>query len=157
MAWSSEVVRYPLLNGNKFPIARAVEVPAGTTLVFHSGTTPSPRDAAAPAGTPPYWGDTKTQALSAFTNIKESINTMGLGFGDVVKMPVFLVADPASSDAHMDFKGFMEAYTQYFGTAEQPNLPSRSTVQVVSLASPGMLVEIEVVLAMSVAKPTSAN
>ena len=146
-ASSSEVVRYPLLNGNKFPIARAVEVPAGTTLVFHSGTTPSPKDPAAPAGTPAYWGDTRTQALSAFTNIKESLTAMGLGFGDVVKMTVFLVADPSSGDTHMDFKGFMEAYTQYFGTADQPNLPSRSTVQVAGLASPGMLVEIEVVLA----------
>lgn len=156
-AWSAEVVRYPLLNGNKFPIARAVEVPAGTTLVFHSGTTPSPKDPAAPAGTPAYWGDTKTQALSAFANIRESISAMGLGFGDVVKMTVFLVADPSTGDTHMDFKGFMEAYTQYFGTAEQPNLPSRSTVQVASLASAGMLVEIEVVLAKPAVKPAGAK
>lgn len=151
-AEATDVVRYPLLNGNKFPIARAVEVPAGTTLVFHSGTTPSPKDATAPAGSPAYWGDTKAQALSAFANIKDSLATMGLGFGDVVKMTVFLVADPAG-DGHMDFKGFMEAYTQYFGTAEQPNLPSRSTVQVAGLASPGMLVEIEVILAKPAAGP----
>ena len=72
---------------------------------------------------------------------------MGLGFGDVVKMTVFLVANPASSEGHMDFKGFMEAYTQYYGTAEQPNLPARSAVQVAGLAAPGMLVEIEVVVA----------
>jgi enamine deaminase RidA (YjgF/YER057c/UK114 family) len=52
----------------------------------------------------------------------------------------------------MDFKGFMEAYTQYFGTPEQPNLPARSAVQVAGLASPGMLVEIEVILARP-AKP----
>jgi len=37
-------------------------------------------------------------------------------------MLVFLVGDPAN-DGKMDFKGFMEAYTQYFGTPEQPNLP----------------------------------
>lgn len=156
-ASSSEVIRYPLLNGNKFPIARAVEVPAGTTLVFASGTTPSPKDPAAPNGTPAYWGDTKTQALSAFANIKESIGAMGLGFGDVIKMTVFLVADPSSGDAHMDFKGFMEAYTQFFGTADQPNLPARSTVQVAGLASPGMLVEIEVVLAKPAAKASPAK
>ena len=41
----------------------------------------------------------------------------------------------------------MEAYTQFFGTPGQPNLPSRSAVQVAGLASPGMLVEIEVILA----------
>jgi enamine deaminase RidA (YjgF/YER057c/UK114 family) len=144
---AEDVVRYPLPNGNKFPIARAVEVPAGTTLIFHSGMTPSPKDPNAPKGTPEYWGDTTTQALSAFANIKASLDDMGLGFGDVVKMLVFLVADPSDKDGHMDFAGFMKAYTQYFGTPEQPNLPARSAVQVAGLAAPGMLVEIEVILA----------
>jgi enamine deaminase RidA (YjgF/YER057c/UK114 family) len=58
---------------------------------------------------------------------------------------VYLVGDPAK-DGRMDFAGFMEAYTQYFGTKEQPNLPARSTVQVAGLAAAGMLVEIEVQL-----------
>jgi enamine deaminase RidA (YjgF/YER057c/UK114 family) len=144
---ADDVVRHPLMGGSTFPIARAVEVPAGMTLIFHSGMTPSPKDPKAPAGTPEYWGDTTTQALSAFANIKASLDDMGLGFGDVVKMLVFLVADPAAKDGRMDFQGFMKAYTQYFGTAEQPNLPARSAVQVAGLASPGMLVEIEVILA----------
>ena len=144
---ADDVVRYPLMGGNKFPIARAVEVPAGTTLIFHSGMTPSPKDPNAPKGTPEYWGDTTTQALSAFANIKASLDDLGLGFGDVVKMLVFLVADPADKDGHMDFAGFMKAYTQYFGTPEQPNLPARSAVQVAGLAAPGMLVEVEVILA----------
>ena len=46
----------------------------------------------------------------------------------------------------MDFDGFMAAYTQFFGTKEQPNLPARSTVQVAGLAQPGVMVEIEVQL-----------
>ena len=141
------VTRYPLANGNKFPIARAVEVPAGTTLIFHSGITPSPKDPKAPQNSPAYWGDTKTQALSAFANIKTSLDDLHLGFGDVVKMLVFLAADPTAKDNRMDFKGFMDAYTQYFGTPDQPNLPARSAVQVAGLAQPGMLVEIEVILA----------
>jgi enamine deaminase RidA (YjgF/YER057c/UK114 family) len=41
----------------------------------------------------------------------------------------------------------MAAYSQFFGTAQQPNLPARSTVQVAGLASPGLLVEVEVTLA----------
>ena len=146
---AADVVRYPLPEGNKFPIASAVEVPAGTTLIFQSGTTPSPKDPSAQAGTPAYWGDTKTQALSAFANIKKGLDSEGVGFGDVVKMLVFLVGDPANENK-MDFKGFMEAYTQYSGTAEQPTLPARSTVQVAGLAAPGLLVEIEVVLAKKV-------
>ena len=146
-AQAEGVVRYPLPDGNKFPIARAVEIPANTTLVFHSGMTPAPKDPSAAVGTSAYWGDTKTQALSAFARIKASLDEMGLGFGDVVKMTVFLVADPVGTDGRMDFKGFMDAYTQFFGTPEQPNLPARSAVQVAALAAPGMLVEIEVVLA----------
>ena len=37
----------------------------------------------------------------------------------------------------MDFAGFMEGYVKFFGTAAQPNLPSRSVVQVAGLANPG--------------------
>ncbi|MEO0973643.1 MAG: Rid family hydrolase, partial [Pseudomonadota bacterium] len=37
--------------------------------------------------------------------------------------------------------------TQFFGTEAQPNLPARSAVQVAGLAAPGMLVEIEVIIA----------
>jgi enamine deaminase RidA (YjgF/YER057c/UK114 family) len=145
-ASAAEIIRHPLAGGSKFPIARAVEVPAGTTLVFHSGITPSPLDPKAPAGTPAYWGDTKTQSLSVFANIKSSLDNLGLTFSDVVAMTVYLVGDPATQ-GRMDFDGFMAAYSQFFGTAQQPNLPSRSTVQVVSLVAPGMLVEVEVTLA----------
>ena len=143
---AADVVRHPLAGGSKFPIARAVEVPAGTTIIFHSGITPAPLDPKAPAGSAAYWGDTKTQTTSVFARIKESLDQLKLGFGDVVAMTVYLVGDPAKG-GKMDFEGFMEAYSQQFGTAAQPNLPARSTVQVVSLVSPGMLVEIEVQLA----------
>ena len=62
-------------------------------------------------------------------------------------MTVFLVGDP-EMDGKMDFAGFMKAYTQYFGTKEQPNLPARSAVQISGLAGgPGMLIEIEMVIA----------
>jgi enamine deaminase RidA (YjgF/YER057c/UK114 family) len=150
-AYADEIVRYPL--GNPFPIARAVEIPAGFKLIFHSGFTPAPANPQAKEGTPEYWGDTKTQALSTFKRMQDSLKDMGVGFGDVVKMNVFLVGDPATGK--MDFKGFMEAYTQYFGTTDQPNLPARSAVQVAGLAAPGALVEIEVVLAQKTT-PTKA-
>ena len=137
------IVRYPI--GTTFPIARAVEIPAGFKLIFHSGFTPTPANPQAKEGTPEYWGDTRTQALSTFKRMQDSLKDMGLGFGDVVKMNVFLVGDPATGK--MDFKGFMDAYTQFFGTPEQPNLPARSAVQVAGLAAAGVMVEIEVVLA----------
>src|SRR3954467_2291575 len=142
---AADVVRHPLGGGSTFPIARAVEVPAGKTIIFHSGTTPAPQDPKAVEGSPEYWGDTKTQAMSAFGRIKESLDQLGVGFKDVVAMTVYLVGDPAKGN-RMDFAGFMAAYIQFFGTKEQPNLPARSTVQVAGLAAPGMLVEIEVQL-----------
>jgi enamine deaminase RidA (YjgF/YER057c/UK114 family) len=142
---AAEVVRHSLGPNNNFPIARAVEVPAGKTIIFHSGMTPAPADPKAAPGTPEYWGDTKTQALSAFGRIKESLDQLKLGFGDVVAMTVYLVGDPAKG-GRMDFDGFMAAYTQFFGTKEQPNLPARSTVQVAGLVQPGIMVEIEVQL-----------
>ncbi len=147
------IIRYP--NGTTFPIARAVEVPAGFKIIFHSGFTPSPANPQAKEGSPEYWGDTKTQAMSAFQKMEASLKDMGLGFGDVVKMNVFLVGDPATGK--MDFKGFMDAYTQFFGTPQQPNLPARSAVQVAGLAGAGLLVEVEVVLAQKAGPKAKAG
>lgn len=145
---AGEVTRHPLPNNSTFPIARAVEVSADTPLIFHSGTTPRPANPEAERGSPEYWGDTEAQALSVFSRMEESLADLGVGFGDVIKMTAFIVGDPKLGGA-MDFDGFMRAYTKYFGTEQQPNLPARSTVQVAGLAAEGMLVEIEVVLARS--------
>ncbi len=113
-----EVTRHPLPNNSTFPIAQAVEVPAGTTLIWHSGTVPQPANPDAERESREYWGDTETQALSGFSRMEESFEKIGLGFGDVVKMTVFLVGDPAL-DGRMDFDGFMRAYKRYFGTKEE--------------------------------------
>ena len=142
----AETIRYPLPNNSTFPIAQAVEVKAGTTLVYHSGTVPAPTNPEAERGSRAFWGDTEAQSNSVFARIEGSLEKLGLSFGDVVKMTVFLVGVP-ELDGAMDFQGFMRAYTQHFGTAAQPNLPARSAVQVAGLAGAGMLVEIEVVLA----------
>lgn len=145
-AVSEEVTRHPLPNNSTFPIAQAVEVPPGTTLIWHSGTVPGPANPDAERGSREFWGDTEAQALSVFSRMEQSFERLGVGFGDVVKMTVFLVGDPELG-GRMDFDGFMRAYTKYFGTGEQPNLPARSAVQIAGLAGEGMLVEVEVVLA----------
>ncbi|MEM6709622.1 MAG: RidA family protein [Pseudomonadota bacterium] len=141
----AEVKRYAL-PGSDFPIAQAVEITAGTTLVYHSGMTPRPANPEAKRYSAEFWGDTEAQTLSVFARLEESLKTKGLDFSNVVKMQVFLVGVPELSGA-MDFQGMMRAYRKYFGTEEQPNLPARSAFQVAGLAAPGMLVEIEVVLA----------
>lgn len=142
---SADVKRHPL-PGSDFPIAQAVEVTAGTTLVYHSGMTPRPANPEAERYSAEFWGDTEAQTLSVFARLEESLVAKGLSFADVVKMQIFLVGVP-EQDGAMDFDGMMRAYRKYFGTEAQPNLPARSAFQVAGLAAPGMLVEIEVVLA----------
>lgn len=145
-ASAGDVTRHPLPNNSTFPIAQAVEVTADATLIWHSGTVPRPAKPDAAEGSREYWGDTEAQSLSVFGRMEESFKELGVGFGDVVKLTVFLVGDPQLG-GRMDFDGFMRAYTKYFGTAGQPNLPARSAVQVAGLAGEGMLVEIEAVIA----------
>lgn len=149
-AAGAEPIRHPLPNGSTFPIAQAVEVPTGMTTVYLSGVTPTPADPKATPNSPAFWGDTRTQATAVFTRMKATLEGLGLGFGDVVSMTVYLVGDPALG-GRMDFTGFMAAYSAHFGTAEQPRLPSRSTVQVAGLVAPGMLVEVEVTAVRPVA------
>jgi enamine deaminase RidA (YjgF/YER057c/UK114 family) len=141
-AFAADVVRHKIPSST-FPISAAVEVPAGKTLVFLSGAVPPVSDTSAPKDSLQAYGDTKTQTVGVLTSIQKQLKDMGLGMGDVVKMQVFLVGDSAKG-GKMDFAGFMAGYTQFFGTPAQPNLPSRSAMQVAALASPNFLVEIEV-------------
>ena len=144
---NADVTRHALPNNSTFPISRAVEVTADTQLIYHSGTVPGPANPDAERGSREYFGDTEAQALSVFGRMQESFDELGVGFGDIIKMQVFLVGDPAM-DGKMDFGGFMRAYTKYFGTEEQPNKPARSAFQIAGLAGgPNMLIEIEVVIA----------
>ena len=143
----ADVTRHPLPNNSTFPISRAVEVTADTTLIYHSGTVPGPVNPDAERGSREYFGDTETQALNVFGRMEDSFKELGVGFGDVIKMSVFLVGDP-EMDGRMDFAGFMKAYVKYFGTEEQPNKPARSAFQIAGLAGgPYMLIEIEAVIA----------
>lgn len=142
-ATAEPVKRHPI-PGSDFPIANAVEVPAGKTQVYLSGKTPAPADPEAEKYSAEFWGDTEAQTVSVLARIEDTLKSMGLGLGDVVKMQAFIVGDPAKGGT-MDFGGFMAGYTQYFGTEAQPNLPARTTVQIAGLAAPGMLVEIDVI------------
>ncbi|MGO4380269.1 RidA family protein [Pseudoduganella sp. RAF53_2] len=144
MASAQDIIRHKI-PGSDFPIAQAVTLPPNATIHFISGQVPPVIDKNAPADSLAAYGDTKTQTLGVLKKIEEILKGMGLGMGDVVKMQVFLVGDPAKQ-GRADVKGFMESYTQFFGGA-QPNLPARAVMQVAALNSPGWLVEIEVVAA----------
>ena len=127
------------------PIASSVEVPAGSRLVYVSGTVPDPADPSAPEGSVQRYGDTATQTRSVLRTIAQRLGEHGLALDDVVMMRVFLVAPPGQE--RMDFAGMMTAYREFFGTSAQPNVPARSTMEVAGLVVPGWLVEIEVTAA----------
>ena len=139
---AAEVIRTPIPNSD-FPIARAVEVPAGLAMVHLSGAGPSVADKTAPPNSIASFGNTQAQTVSTLKAIEATLASLKLTLGDVVRMQVFLVGDPAQG-GEMDFAGFMAGYRQFFGTAAQPKLPVRSTMKVAGLANPGWLVEIEV-------------
>ncbi|HWY63223.1 MAG TPA: RidA family protein [Rhizomicrobium sp.] len=126
------------------PIVEAVTVPAGYTFYFLSGAPASPVDPKAPKGSAKAMGDTPTQTASSLGNLKKTLTALGLNFGNVVKATVFMAGDPAKG-GEMDFAGMNKAWSKEFGTKEQPNKPSRSTIKVAGLASPGALVEIEMI------------
>lgn len=143
-AGTAQVVRHP--GAAQSPILAGVTVPGGTTLLLLSGQVPPVIDPSKPADSIDAYGDTKTQAIGAFHKIEALLRQQGLGVGDVVKLTVFLAGDPKNG-GKLDFKGFSDAYAQYFGTSAQPKKVARSVVQVVALANPGFLVEIEAIAA----------
>ncbi len=131
------------------PNARfASSVWAGDTLYVagQMGSPVTPEDKA--KGTPADYGDTAAQAESAIRNIEKILKVNGLTLGDIVQMECFVAGDPKLG-GKMDFAGLNAAYGKFFGTAEQPNRPTRAAVQVAGLATPWGLVEIVVVAVKS--------
>src|SRR5579859_3178444 len=129
-------------------ISSTTTVPVGYETIYLSGMTgtlPTPQ-----GGTPPDSGDTETQAVRALEKIKAALADQGLGLGDVVMMHAYLAADPATGRG--DGKGWGAAYSKFFGTADQPNKPSRTSVTV-TLGSPVAKIEIETI---AVRKPKAS-
>lgn len=132
-------------NGS-FPISQTVTVPASANLVFVSGALPDVADPQAPQGTSSAYGNTEVQTVSVLRKLQKTLQAQGLDLGDIVQLRVFLVGVP-ELDGRLDFAGLQAGYTPFFGTAEQPNKPARTAVQVTGLPLPGALVEIDAVAA----------
>ena len=139
VAQAQVVVKH--IQTDKSPIATGVW--AGDTFYLSGqlATAITPADAA--KGTAADYGDTKTQSASIFAKIQAALKDQGLGMGDVVKMTVFLAADPKSGK--LEFAAMNSEFVKYFGTKEQPNKPARSAFQVAALVAPGAALEIEVI------------
>ena len=127
-------------------ILQGVTVPAGATMLYLSGQLASPIDPSKKV--PPAeltiedFGDTKTQTVSTLNKIKTILAARGYAMSDIIKLTVFVAGDPKLA-GKMDFAGMNEGYKMFFGSAENPNVVARSTIQVAALAGPAFLVEIE--------------
>jgi 2-iminobutanoate/2-iminopropanoate deaminase len=138
----AEVVR--LKRNPAAIILEAARVNAGADVVYVSGQLPSPVDPAMPMSAVDSWedlGDTQAQTMSVLGKIEEILATQGFTMGDVVKLNVFITADPRTGV--MDFAGMNAAFREYFGTAAQPETTARSTFQVAALVGPHFLIEID--------------
>lgn len=129
------------IQSDKSPIATGVW--AGDTFYLSGQLANAITPADAAKGTPADYGDTKTQAASVFAKIQAALKDQGLTMGDVVKMTVFLAADPKSGK--LEFAAMNSEFVKYFGTKEQPNKPARSAFQVAALVAPGAALEVEVI------------
>lgn len=125
-------------------IAASAKVPPGTTLFWLSGSTASLADPKDPKSA----GNTEAQTFNILSKMKVALAEYGLTMGDIVKLNVYLVGDPAL-EGKADRPGMTASYQKFFGTADQPNRPTRTTVQVAALGRPETLVEIEAVAAKS--------
>jgi enamine deaminase RidA (YjgF/YER057c/UK114 family) len=135
-------------------ISSTVSVPAGYETIYLSGMTGTlqPPQGSAPGTPPPDSGDTEAQALRALEKIQQALAEQHLTMGDVVMMHAYLAPDPATGRG--DSKGWTAAYTKYFGTPEQPNKPSRTSITVV-LGSPVAKIEIETIAVRKPPKQSS--
>lgn len=128
------MVKYVASPSPASPISSGAIVPGGSELFFVSGIPGDPKA-----------GDTAAQTVDSLTKLAKVLTDNGYTLADVVNAKVYLVADPATGK--MDFMGMNGSFKKFFGTADEPNKPSRVTVQIAALAAPGSLVEIELVAA----------
>ena len=113
------------------PYSHAVEVPAGSRLLYISGEIGVQPDGVVPEGI-------EAQAEALWKNLIAILEDAGMGIGDLVKITTFLVnvEDAAAAGA---------ARAKYFGDAR----PGSATVIVKALLQQSWLIEIEAVAATS--------
>lgn len=130
---------------SKLPIASSVTVPPGAELLFVGGTLADATDTDGPPGSTARLGDTAAQARSILGKIKAELEAVGYSMSDIVKIDVYLVADP-HKDGSVDMLGLLSAYLAFFDK-DAGGMPVRTTVQVAGLPIPGALVQMAVTAA----------
>jgi 2-iminobutanoate/2-iminopropanoate deaminase len=91
-------------------------------------------------------GDMKAQAEQVFKNLQAALTAAGAKFSDVVKMNTY-VTDMEQAPA------VREVRARYFGTTT----PASTLVQVVKLARPELMIEVEVIAVVPAGAGTSSR
>jgi len=133
-----------LTAGGTLPFLLAVGIKPERELLIFSGHTPPVINTAAAPDSMAAFGDTYTQTIGAFRELRASLARLNLGFGNLLQIRALLVGDPALG-GRMDNEGFSRAYDEFFGTPEHPHAVARTRFQVAGLVNPGWLVELEAV------------
>jgi enamine deaminase RidA (YjgF/YER057c/UK114 family) len=68
-----------------------------------------------------------------------------MSYRDVIFLRAYVVPE---ADGSFDRRGWGEAYSTFFGTADQPQKPARTTIPVHSLPRPNWKIEIDVIAAV---------
>lgn len=129
-------------------ILEAARVNDGADVVYVSGQLPSPLDPELPMSAVTsldQMGDTRQQTISTLAKIQDVLATQGFTMADVVKLNLFVMADPRIGA--MDFAGVNAGFREFFGTEANPNTTARSTFQVAGLVGPYFLIEIDAIAA----------
>jgi len=112
----------------------SITIPPGAETMYLSGSGARPQDDGS-------WGDMKQQTINTFERFQATLESQGWSMSDIVQVRAFAVA---GADGELDFAGFNEGYAQFFGTADNPQKPVRSFVEIAGLVVDGWLVEIEI-------------
>jgi len=129
LAGAQEITRYS--EGNYF--YTSITIPPGAETMYLSGSGARPLDDGS-------WGDMKQQTVNTFSRFKLTLEEQGWSMSDIVQVRAFAVA----GEDGLDFAGFNEGYSEFFGTDDNPNKPVRSFVEIKDLVVEGWLVEIEI-------------
>ena len=112
---------------------RSITIPSGSETMYLSGSGAQPLADGS-------WGDMRQQTIDTFSRFRETLEEQGWSMSDIVQVRAFAVA----GDEGLDFAGFNAGYSEFFGTADNPNKPVRSFVEIKDLVVEGWLVEIEI-------------
>lgn len=129
----SKVLAHKAVPRGSFP-----HVKRAGDFIFVSGTSSRRPDNSFEGASADEFGvtelDIRTQTRAVIRNIGDCLESMGASLSDLTELTCFLVN-------MNDFKGFNEAYAEFFGA----DGPTRTTVAVHQLPHPHLLVEMKAV------------